>query len=369
MATDHPTRVLIVGEDARDFEYISELLGDAGSFDASWAGDRDAVFDRISEGLVDVALVVHGLGSQMGLDLIREAQEGRSSPPMIVVSGLDDERIDRAALDAGAADYLVRSQLTSGLLRRSVRYTVKHHVALSELRQSQTELEKAITDKNESLAKASHDLRTPLSAVIGLAELLRDPDQMFDTASRTEMIDTIVESGFEVSNLVEDLLTTARYESGQLKVVAVPVSLHAQVNQALETIGHSTEIEVRGDASRAKADPARVRQIIRNLLTNARNYGGDEVHVELDDHEGMARASIVDNGPGVPEGRAQSIFERSERGSEASVGIGLPISRELARHMGGDLRYVRVAGLTRFELLLAINEPSQAPSDLPLITI
>ena len=164
-----------------------------------------------------------------------------------------------------------------------------------------------------------------------------------------------------MANLVEDLLTAARQEAGQLKVVAVPVSLAAQVNQTLESMNPSREIKVSGSAPRAFADPGRVRQIIRNLLTNAIKYGGQQVSIHLDQMGETVRASVIDDGPGVSSGQEDRIFDRYERAHDddshpGSVGIGLSISRDLARHMGGDLKYVRSNGMTRFELLLPVHD-------------
>ena len=234
-------------------------------------------------------------------------------------------------------------------------------VDVTELKEAQEELKRHLDDKNQFLATVSHELRTPLTAVIGLAELLRDPQQALDSSERANLINTIVESGFDVANLVEDLLTAARQEAGQLKVVAVPVSLAAQVNQTLESMNPVREITISGSAPRAFADPGRVRQIIRNLLTNAIKYGGKQVSIHLAHMGETVRATVIDDGPGVSPGQEDRIFDRYERAHDddshpGSVGIGLSISRDLARHMGGDLKYVRSNGMTRFELLLPVHD-------------
>ncbi len=232
-------------------------------------------------------------------------------------------------------------------------YHIIQLVDVTDLRNARLELQRNRRRQNEFLSAFSHELRNPLAAVIGLAELLRDPGLSLDVATRADLVNTIVESGFDVANLVEDLVTAARHEAGQLEVVAVPVSLAAQVNQALETIGYVAEIPVTGSSSRAVADPSRVRQIMRNLLTNAVRHGGGTIVVELDDFEDMARAVVVDDGPGVRYEMVNVLLDRSADDGRSSVsGIGLSIARDLATLMGGDLRYVRDEGLTRFELLL-----------------
>lgn len=231
---------------------------------------------------------------------------------------------------------------------------------VTELKDTQQRLEELLATKNQFLAAVSHELRTPLTAVIGLAELLRDPDNDLDPEQRSSLINTIVESGFDVSNMVEDLLTAARQEAGQLTVVKVPVNLLAQARQALEAFDPDSKIPVNGESPAATADPGRVRQILRNLLTNAVKYGGDDVRVDLDQIDGFARAVVSDDGPGVPEGLEEKIFKSYERAHSkethpGSVGIGLSISRELARQMGGDLVYRHLDGRTRFELTVPLS--------------
>jgi signal transduction histidine kinase len=116
-------------------------------------------------------------------------------------------------------------------------------------------------------------------------------------------------------------------------------------------------VEVVGTSCRALADPARVRQIVRNLVSNAIRYGGDHVLVSLSSDAGSARVAVCDDGPGVPPDQADRIFEPYHRshitnGLTAPVGLGLTVSRKLARLMDGDLVYRRERGSSVFELTL-----------------
>jgi PAS domain S-box-containing protein len=263
---------------------------------------------------------------------------------------------------SGPSGKAVWAIVTSTILPQpgdAVDHVVAQVVDVTELKETQSKLEELLASKNQFLASVSHELRTPLTAVIGLAELLRDPDSDLSSEQRADLIDTIVESGFDVSNMVEDLLTAARHEAGQLTVVAVPVNMMAQTKQALEVLDPRANVSISGEASTAVADPGRVRQVLRNLLTNALKYGGDNVSVELGRSEDFARATVIDDGPGVPPESAELIFLSYERahGEEShpgSVGIGLSISRELARLMGGDLEYRRSAGRTHFDFTVPL---------------
>lgn len=340
----NPLRVLLVSHDGEGLGSVSQLLEEAGGFDSRWSRDRLSALDEIGSGEFDLAFVAEQVGATAGTELVREARRAGSEMPLFLVAPGPDH--------SGAPD-------------RSLYQAIAHRAALDELdavrtdlESTRAELEHVRTASSVFLSSMNHDVRTPLTAVIGLAELLRDPEQRLDSESRSELVNTIVESGFEVANLVEDLVTAARHETGQLKVVAVPVSLRAQVNQALETLGPVAGVPVEGEAPKAKADPGRVRQIMRNLLTNAMKHGGESVHVELGGGADVVFAAVVDDGAGVPDGMQSAIFGRDEGGDGATVslGIGLPIARELARHMGGDLTYARTSDVTRFELTLPAHD-------------
>ena len=108
------------------------------------------------------------------------------------------------------------------------------------------------------------------------------------------------------------------------------------------------------------ADGLRTRQIIRNLLTNAARYGGADIVVEIDVHDGMGRLTVMDNGEGVLGMDEDKIFDPYYRSSSdvarpESVGLGLAVARQLARLMAGDLVYRRQDSWTRFELSLPVE--------------
>lgn len=352
---NQPVHVLLVDHDSRELGRLTRMLDEAGGFKTTWSRNRIPALEEMGSTDFDAVLISERVGATNGMELIREAHSCGSTSPMILLTDGDTKPIADEA--DGPIDQLVKEGLTADVLLRSIRHAVSHRATRTELERTRQELERLQATSDEFLSSVSHDLRTPLSAIIGLAELLRDPEQALDSTSRSEMINTIVESGFEVANLVEDLVTAARHEAGLLKVVAVPVSLAAQVNQALETMALPMDVAISGEAPRAQADPRRVRQILRNLLTNAAKHGGEDVCVELGDREGTTMATVIDDGPGMPPDQEEAIFggREAEGGAAPRLGIGLSISRELARHMGGDLTYVWTGEATRFELSLPVH--------------
>lgn len=176
---------------------------------------------------------------------------------------------------------------------------------------------------------------------------------------RRELLESVVEHGTDLTNIVNDLLAAAKSDIGTLTVSRVPVDLRAQAAQVLEgfDLSRTGAIILHGEPLRVVGDPDRVRQIIRNLVSNAIRYGGDSIRAEVADGGSVGRVLVVDNGAPIPVRDRGRIFERYQRahdtaGAPASLGLGLAISRQLAGLMGGELTYRHESGESIFELTL-----------------
>ncbi|MFZ0624861.1 MAG: ATP-binding protein, partial [Acidimicrobiia bacterium] len=167
--------------------------------------------------------------------------------------------------------------------------------------------------------------------------------------------------GSDLVALLEDLLVAARTDTGSLSVARVRVNLRAQVAQAVEGLLGSREDITVDDGGQVfvEGDPLRVRQILRNLLTNAQRYGGQTVRVEIRSSGAMGVVRVRDDGQGIAAEDQIKVFEpyvtlHGEAGRPGSVGLGLPVARGLAIRMGGDLHYFRDGGWSVFELALPL---------------
>ncbi|HEX6221528.1 MAG TPA: PAS domain-containing sensor histidine kinase [Acidimicrobiia bacterium] len=206
-------------------------------------------------------------------------------------------------------------------------------------------IEELIETKNRFLATISHEIRTPLTAIVGFSQMLEADEQM-SHEDRMLMVSSIVEQSREVSHLVNDLLIAARAEGGEVSVEAKRIDVADQIEQTIAA-GGSFTVGVQFVRPRqpvvATADPARVRQILRNLLTNAERYGGPNVSVSISLVDGWVAVDVVDDGPGLPHEEWEAIFQLYHRAhldsKHESVGIGLAVSRQLAELMGGSLEY------------------------------
>jgi signal transduction histidine kinase len=160
--------------------------------------------------------------------------------------------------------------------------------------------------------------------------------------------------------LVEDLLVITRAEAGHLEVTPAAVDVSAEVaavwnSTSTDQPGQNVQFDL--EEMWAWADPLRVRQIARNLISNAGRYGGAKVEVSVHARDERVVLCVSDNGPGVPEEDREEVFQAFGRshgasGRPGSIGLGLTVSRYLAEAMHGKLTYERDEGISRFSLEL-----------------
>ncbi len=208
--------------------------------------------------------------------------------------------------------------------------------------------------KDEFIANVSHELRTPLTAVLGITSELADEDM--GPGMRAEMLQLVTEQANEMANIVDDLLVAARAEVGTIPIQSQAVDLIAELKATLEGLGTTVDMP-KMDTPTVVADPKRVRQILRNLLTNAHRYGGPRHRVVTGTLKGHVWIEVRDNGDGIPEEDADRIFQPYvTTGAGSSVGLGLSVARQLAELMDGSLVYEHSAGESVFRLQLPAAE-------------
>lgn len=265
--------------------------------------------------------------------------------------------------------------IVSAALVRDVNGSPLHMVAavvdITEQVETEMRLTELLASKDQFIASVSHELRTPLSAVLGFSQLLREEGASLSPEERTEMIQCISQQSIDLANLVEDLLVAARADTDTLIVTRVPVDLRAQTAQVLEALAYDVEVAcigLSGRPVRALGDPARVRQILRNLISNTLRWGGNGIQITLDREDSSAIVAVADDGPGVPEDERERIFEpyhrgHNGRGVTASIGLGLAVSRQLARLMDGDVTYRYHQGQSVFKFALPLAPAGQSASN------
>ncbi|NNC92090.1 MAG: HAMP domain-containing histidine kinase [Acidimicrobiia bacterium] len=203
--------------------------------------------------------------------------------------------------------------------------------------------------KDQFVSMVSHELRTPLTSIAGFAETLQAGWQDLDSAEIEEFLGIINSQADHLHDLVEDILILPRLEAGRLTIAAEPMDpapLIHRVVSLLFTSGDDGDARVAiAGGTTVVADPRRVDQVLRNLLGNAKKYGGDEVLVDGQEIEGKYVITVTDNGAGIPKRDQARIFDPFEQVSkgddrtDSGVGLGLPIAQQLVQAMGGELTY------------------------------
>jgi signal transduction histidine kinase len=214
-------------------------------------------------------------------------------------------------------------------------------------RELATELVQANEAMREFVAIASHDLRTPITLVIGFSQMLLSNFASLDEATKLENLHAIHRQGLHLARLVDDLLTVSRIDAGALAPDAGAIEVADAVDEVLQELDLRDRFEtsIPPDAF-AIVDRDHLTRVLRNYIANALNYGEPPFAIDVSEEPGGTTAIRVrDSGPGVPVGFQDRLFQRFARDDSArardkrGTGLGLSIVRGLARAAGGDAWY------------------------------
>ena len=261
----------------------------------------------------------------------------------------------RARVEVGSRDEVGRLAATFNRMANELEAShrgLEEKVAerTAELERLNEELKRASAAKSAFVATMSHELRTPLHAINGFAEMLSDPIFGKPSLKTTrELGGNIVTSGKHLLTLINDILDLARVEAGKIEIHLQHTDLAAVMKEVLAIVRplagqkHLRLSMSAADGCVVVADPARLRQVLFNLVANAIKFSPDrgEVDVSINPSEHDVTVSVADNGPGLAPGEAARIFEPFERGQASrkteGAGLGLTLARHLVELQGGHI--------------------------------
>ena len=320
------------------------------------------------------------------LDALRD-EAGYLPCAVMVITGSDRSR-GPEVVRAGAQDYLGKNVLTPESLTRGVENSIERFALLTERKRIESELKLALsTAENASNAKTaflssmSHELRSPLNAILGFAQLINSSASP-PTPQQRESVEQILKAGWYLLELINEILDLATIESGKISLSLEPLSLEEVLRdceamiepQARARAIRLTFAEI-DKSLRVAADRVRIKQVFINILSNAIKYnragGAVRVTCSATDAEHI-RISFEDTGAGLPPHRVANLFQPFERlgqevGGVEGTGIGLVVSKRLVELMSGRIGAQSAVGVgslfwVEFEATVALDNNATAPS-------
>jgi signal transduction histidine kinase len=364
-------RVLLVDDDRGDAELTRRALTGIGNpcFTVESAAGLDEAIKRLAEQEFDVALLDLGLPDSQGTETLKRFREvSRDDLPIIVLTGLVDERIALDAVGSGAQDYITKDDIASNLLARSIRYALHRQHLLHQVKTTNELLE----ERNRRLAQlydtaqqfvenVSHEFRTPLTVIREFTSIIRDGLDGPVTAKQKEHLNKVLNRTDDLSLMVDDMLDISRLEAGLLGVWRRPCHTIDLVDNVAALLKGRAELKgvtlctnLLPDLPVLYCDEEKARRVLMNLAVNAIKFAPDRgtvnIWARLSANESDVEIGITDNGPGISAENVKVIFDRFrqvDQGLSTSTkgfGLGLNIAKELVAINLGEINVASSPG-------------------------
>jgi signal transduction histidine kinase/HPt (histidine-containing phosphotransfer) domain-containing protein len=384
--------VLLVDDQAMVGEGVRRMLEADPAIAFHYVSDPKEALEsaiKIAPTVILQDLVMPGVN---GLDLLKEYRNHPSTRavPVIVLSSKEEPAVKQIAFESGANDYMVKLPHRIELLARvrlhseAYIHELQRQRAFQALEASQRELtekncelellnqklEEATRFKSVFFANVSHEVRTPLIGILGMAEVLSDTS--LDTRQR-EFVNVIHTSGETLLHIINDILDLSKIESGKLELESIPFALRDVVDQALDLLApmafdKGLEISAWIDPripSTLVGDITRVRQVLLNLLNNAIKFtSSGEIYLQVEpsgDFDNMINFCVEDTGVGIPPEKLDRLFRAfsqvdvSTNRRFGGTGLGLSICQNLTALMGGRIWVESTDGKgTQFHFVISL---------------
>lgn len=392
-AAGAPARILIVDDERRNSELLRVMLAPEGYL-LQTAGSGEIALTMVDQEAPDLILLDVMMPGMDGYQVVGKikANPATNNIPVIMLTALDDRNARMLGLSAGAEDFLTkpvdRAELcvrVRNLLRLKTygdKLRAAHAalaIALDEAGEARRMAEHANNAKTQFLRAMSHELRTPLNAISGYTEILEMGIRGVVNPAQVKDLGRIKRASAYLLRLINDVLTIARLEGARpLHLISIAV------NPVLAEVEEFCILQAKANGLTltavpcdhqilATADAERFQQILLNLITNAVKFTpkGGNITVSCDDVTDAVRVRVSDSGVGIRSLDIDRVFEpfvqidrHLTTATQQGVGLGLSISRELARAMSGDLTVESTEGVgSTFTLTLPIaSDISAAPS-------
>ncbi|MDN4502975.1 response regulator [Alteromonadaceae bacterium BrNp21-10] len=347
--------ILIVEDDEDDYIIAKDCLEELVEYNfiIDWVTTPDQALAQLKLNRHDICLLDYQLGALTGLTVLEKAAEIECRIPIIMLTGQSDTVLDKAALDAGAVDFVVKNEFNSPRFARSIRYAIARQEVEKE-RLERINAETQSRSKDRFLAHLSHELRTPLTSILGYTELLLESDKASPAHSE---LNIIFNNSKHLLSLLNNVLDLSKIAAKKLELNPSTFNLDnflADIFTLMHVTAEDKGIELRFRCKtpvplQMHVDPTRLRQILINLIHNAIKFtttGYVEISISAQMKLPLCQLifEVRDTGTGIPAEKLERIFEPFEQGEdivsrqEIGAGLGLAISSELAIQLGGGIQ-------------------------------
>lgn len=378
-------KVLLVEDNPGDARLLQIMLDDAGSgqFEIVHVERLSQLQESLDEDVHDVILLDLSLPDSHGLETLETAAAVAPEVAIVVMTGLEDEAIGVQAVRDSAQDYLVKGQVDSKLLARSLRYAIERKRGALELEEKNEALQQESVAKSQILSTVSHELKTPLTSIIGYVDrLLLRRDKVGPLNERQEQyLENVKEDSRRLKVLIDDLLDISRIEAGSLELNLTVLQIRPQVEQVIDAIQSQFDYKklsvihaIPSELHSVIADQLRFSQIITNLLTNAFKYSpsGGSVTIAATEDGNAAQIEVSDTGIGIStedQTRLFTKFFRADNSStrqETGTGLGLYIVKHLIEAHGGAIWVNSRKGEgSTFSFTIPLAHDDAEPDEMP----
>ena len=390
--SDSAIDILLVEDNPGDAELVKMAFAkSARHFEVHHRVRLTEAISSLRETAFDAVLLDLSLPDSEGLDGLKRIHDAAPEIPVVVLTSLASDRVAMRMLDEGAQDYLVKGQVSTGLLERTVRYAIHRQQSraeierlLAEVRASQELLEK----KNRRLAKlykmanrfvdnVSHEFRTPLTVIKEYVSLVREGIVGDVNEEQARMLDVAGDRADDLNNMVDDMLDVSKLEAGVLGAWRKNANVAEIVHHVRPGLERKASIKnVMLDFALADSLPAvfcdseKVGRILINLAINAIKFCGDPGIVRIwarpDADSRNVVLGVTDNGPGIDAKGLSVIFQRfkqigaNAKGSTKGFGLGLAIAKELVDLNFGDMTVESEVGNgSTFSFTVPVADPKE----------
>ena len=340
--------VLLVEDNDNHAELIRRYLADVGEprvkfLHVSRLSDALVALDQRS---VDAVLLDLSLPDSQIEETLPRVIKHRGDIPIIVLTSLNDLEFGARAVQQGAQDYLAKTELSSELLLRAIRYAIERKKTQEKLESYAADLERSNEHLKNFAHTVAHEVKSPLGVVAACLQMLEEKHGSRFDALANEMMQDASSSIRGLSDLVNELLEFARVGSEDQEFVTVEMeAVFYQVSALLRPSIRATQTRLTHDPlPQVRGNEVQLRQLLQNLIGNAIKYRGTappEIHVSARDATRHWEFSVRDNGLGIPQDWHNEIFEAFVRLHNPSeipgTGIGLAFCKRIVEHHGGRI--------------------------------